>query len=98
MYSLYNGMHCIKVLDHIIFTTLWSFHLLKVVVVFFAKTFNQMHIWYIVKQQYNPLNALCFIPHCLFIQKFGTTLTEVYCALKINENLWVWNVINDYGE
>ncbi len=49
---------------------------------FFRKMFCQLNNCYVVKQQYGPLNTMCFCslqPHFLFLStiKYCTTLTKV---------------------
>lgn len=49
--SLFNASHCIKVIDHIVFTTLNCFMELLSIESFFSqnKTFRQMNNRYVVK-------------------------------------------------
>ncbi len=56
--SFYNGMPSMSKI-HACKIALWSSCQLKVI---FGKIFHQLNNQYVVKQQYNPLNALYFYP------------------------------------
>ncbi len=79
-YSLYNSMLCLKVRDHVIFTTRFFFF-------FFGEMFHQRNCLHVVNQKYDPLNILYFSKI-----KHSSTLTKTYMCYNWKQNAVICRV------